>query len=206
MSPRVNAQYRKKKQDAILQSAKKVFTDKGYHRATMQDILLEAGISRGALYSYFNNIEHVFEALLKQEDEEDLAYFSRSALSSSKEQINDWVRRKEKSIASADNAFLLSKTEFFIHQSRATGKERNPYITDRYEKLVNAIKDCIDKGIEQKEFCPVWPSKAIALYLVSFLDGLMLDTFNYGPDITKVNEQMTVFLDSLAKILCPCKS
>lgn len=123
MSPRVNAQYRKRNKMPFFNPQRKSSQTKDIIGRRCRTSF-EAGISRGALYSYFNNIEHVFEALLKQEDEEDLAYFSRSALSSSKEQINDWVRRKEKSIASADNAFLLSKTEFlFISPVQREKKE-----------------------------------------------------------------------------------
>lgn len=35
----------------------------------------KAGISRGALYSYFNNINHVFIEVLKYDDEKDIQYF-----------------------------------------------------------------------------------------------------------------------------------
>ena len=80
MSPKVNNQYKKNKELEILKSAKNVFIKKGYLKATMQDIIVEAGISRGAIYSYFNNIEHVFEEILKLEDEKDIIYFERESI------------------------------------------------------------------------------------------------------------------------------
>lgn len=82
MSPKVSNQYKRNKELEILQSAKNVFIKKGYLKATMQDIIVEAGISRGAIYSYFNNIEHIFEELLKLEDEKDIIYFEREGVSS----------------------------------------------------------------------------------------------------------------------------
>ena len=36
------------------------------------------------------------------------------------------------------------------------------------------------------------PSKSIALYIISFIDGLMLDTFNLGIEVTRVNEQIDI--------------
>ncbi|WP_406243694.1 TetR/AcrR family transcriptional regulator [Tissierella carlieri] len=82
MSPKVSNQYKTNKRKELLEAAKRVFIQKGYIQATMQDIIDEAGISRGALYSYFNNIQHVFEELLKLEDKMDILYFKKEDRSS----------------------------------------------------------------------------------------------------------------------------
>jgi AcrR family transcriptional regulator len=205
MSPKVNNQYKKNKELEILQSAKNVFIKKGYLKATMQDIIVEACISRGALYSYFNNIEHVFEELLKLEDEKDIIYFERERVSSFWDQLIAWIRLQQRNIVSTNNAFLLCKTEYFLKKYRESKKISNPYVIKRYERLVSSITNCIDRGIENKEFYSHKSSKAVALYIVSFLDGLMLDTFNLGMEVTEVNEQIDVLIFTLENILCPIK-
>jgi AcrR family transcriptional regulator len=43
-----------------------VFADRGYHRATLDDVLAEAGVSRGALYHYFRSKHELFLALLRE--------------------------------------------------------------------------------------------------------------------------------------------
>ncbi|TAH58979.1 MAG: TetR/AcrR family transcriptional regulator, partial [Gottschalkiaceae bacterium] len=42
-------------------------------------------------------------------------------------------------------------------------------------------------------------------YIISFLDGLMLDTFNLGMEVTEVNDQIDVVIFTLENILCPIK-
>lgn len=203
MSPKVNDQYKKGKTQEILEAAKRVFIKKGYIQATMQDIIVEARISRGAMYSYFNNIEHVFEELLKLEDEKDIIYFEREEQSSFWKQLIDWIRLQKQNIESDNNVLLLCKTEFFLTKYRESNKTRNPYVIKRYERLVSSITHFIEKGIKKKEFHPCKSSESIALYMVSFFDGLMLDTLNSGIEITKADEQIDVLIFTLENILHP---
>ncbi len=52
-----------------------MFIRKGYVQTSMQDIMNEAGISRGAMYSYFDNIDHLFMEVLKEDDYDDMQFF-----------------------------------------------------------------------------------------------------------------------------------
>ena len=49
----------------ILQAAKVVFAEKGYHDAGVADIIKEAGIARGTFYLYFKSKAEVFSALVE---------------------------------------------------------------------------------------------------------------------------------------------
>jgi AcrR family transcriptional regulator len=49
-----------------LRAAGTVFADRGYHGATLDDVLAEAGVSRGALYHYFCSKQELFLALLNE--------------------------------------------------------------------------------------------------------------------------------------------
>lgn len=201
MSPKVNDQYKKDKILEILEAAKKVFIKKGYIQTTMQDIIIEAGISRGAMYSYFNNIEHVFEELLKLEDEKDIIYFERGEESSFWKQLTDWIILQQQTIVSSNNVLLLCKTEFFLTKYRESNMTSNSYVLKRYNKLVSSIANFIEEGNKKKEFHSYKSSESIALYIVSFFDGLMLDTFNLGIEVTKVNEQIDILIFTLKNLL-----
>lgn len=50
----------------LLSAARTIFTHKGFHRATMDDVAAEAGISKGALYLYFPSKEKMFMALIEK--------------------------------------------------------------------------------------------------------------------------------------------
>jgi AcrR family transcriptional regulator len=49
----------------IVQAAYQVFSEKGFAAARLDDIAQRAGVSKGALYLYFDNKQAVFEAVVK---------------------------------------------------------------------------------------------------------------------------------------------
>lgn len=49
----------------ILRAAMNCFMAKGYHRATMDDIVAESGLSKGTLYWYFKSKKELFLALVQ---------------------------------------------------------------------------------------------------------------------------------------------
>jgi AcrR family transcriptional regulator len=54
------------RQRQILECAKKVFAERGFHAANISHICREAGIGRGTLYQYFANKKAVFTAILRE--------------------------------------------------------------------------------------------------------------------------------------------
>ena len=53
------------KRAVILESATKLFSNKGFHATSIQDIVSESGLSVGTIYLYFANKEEIFDALLE---------------------------------------------------------------------------------------------------------------------------------------------
>ena len=51
--------------DVIIDTALKLFLQKSYHEVTMQDIVQETGLSKGAFYHYFSSKEQVFDEVTK---------------------------------------------------------------------------------------------------------------------------------------------
>ena len=55
---------RERRRQQIMVAAKRVFTDKGFSKATMEDIAKEAELSPGTLYLYFKNKDDLFFSLM----------------------------------------------------------------------------------------------------------------------------------------------
>lgn len=55
---------RTQRREAILAAAKSVFRDKGYHQASVHDIIDEARIARGTFYLYFSSKQELFGYLV----------------------------------------------------------------------------------------------------------------------------------------------
>ena len=48
----------------ILQAAEKVFSQHGYEKATLDEIIALADVGKGTVYKYFGNKEHLFYKLV----------------------------------------------------------------------------------------------------------------------------------------------
>ena len=58
--PRISAAHEQQVRDRIIQAAVTVFSEKGYHRATISDVVQRSGLSVGAIYTYFRSKEELF--------------------------------------------------------------------------------------------------------------------------------------------------
>ncbi len=54
---------RERRRQQIIVAAKRVFSDKGFNKATMEDIAKEAELSPGTLYLYFKNKDELYASL-----------------------------------------------------------------------------------------------------------------------------------------------
>jgi AcrR family transcriptional regulator len=54
---------KERRRQQIIVAAKRVFSDKGFNKATMEDIATEAELSPGTLYLYFKNKEELYASL-----------------------------------------------------------------------------------------------------------------------------------------------
>lgn len=52
--------------DMILQAARKVFSEKGYHKAQIADIVKTAGISTGSVYAHFKDKHDLYEQIIRE--------------------------------------------------------------------------------------------------------------------------------------------
>ncbi len=57
---------RTERREAIIRAAQRVFRDKGYHSASVHDIIDEARIARGTFYLYFDSKQEVFGELVDE--------------------------------------------------------------------------------------------------------------------------------------------
>ena len=60
--PRVSAAHEQQVRDRIVRAAIGVFSDKGYHRSTIQDVVRASGLSVGAIYTHFAGKDELFLA------------------------------------------------------------------------------------------------------------------------------------------------
>ena len=76
MSPKVSEKHLEDRRQQILDAAVTSFSRKGFHQATIEDIRLEAALSRGAVYHYFKSKEDIIDALRQRSADETSSIFA----------------------------------------------------------------------------------------------------------------------------------
>ena len=203
MAPKVSEEYKIGRKKELVEISRDVFIQNGFVRTSMQDIMDKAKISRGSLYSYFNNIEDVFLEVLKLEDKKDISFFAIINEGSIWIQLKNWIEEQRLYIEKIDQTLIRAKAEFFLSSNYVNDKDNYPYISERYNRIVESIEEVLIEGTHRGEFSPQQSTRSIAQYFISFIDGLMLDSFQLGQEQTKVNEQLSVLLFTLQILVNP---
>jgi AcrR family transcriptional regulator len=64
--PKVSAEHKERRRAQILEAAQRVFARHGFEGATVARLEQETGLSRGAIFSYFENKDALFVAVVRE--------------------------------------------------------------------------------------------------------------------------------------------
>ena len=67
MSPKRTAEYKEGQRGEIMAAARRLFVEWGYDRATLRGIAREAGVSTGAIYTYFRTKAELLAAICREQ-------------------------------------------------------------------------------------------------------------------------------------------
>ncbi|MBR3825645.1 MAG: TetR/AcrR family transcriptional regulator [Lachnospiraceae bacterium] len=183
------------KRKYILDTARKVFMEKGFKRVTMKDIVEACDISRGGLYLYFNSTEEIFMEVLRMESEETDDVFSGNVKEDStatdilmiflKEQMKELMRKKDT---------LTQATYEFYFENKLSKKD--DILKKQFESAVFVLRKLIETGVESEEFYCEDPESA-ARNIMLVLEGLKISAQTIGVTSESVDKQLLYILKSL---------
>ncbi|RPF74390.1 MAG: TetR/AcrR family transcriptional regulator [Rickettsiales bacterium TMED289] len=157
------------KKNAILMAAVKVLTTKGYYSSTMDDIVDEAEISKGAIYHYFSSKKDVYLAVIEMWENQTQEMLAPVAVAkSSKEGIRDLFKLFVKQLEIDGSFFNCLPTLWAIARHDNDFKKSMQRVYNRFQKFIELI---ILKGIENKEFVKLDP-KIASLSLILNIEGI----------------------------------
>jgi AcrR family transcriptional regulator len=170
MAENDDLEQQRKKQ--ILDAAERVFAERGFDKARMDDIVQESGLSKGALYWYYKSKDAIIRALL------DRVFISEM-------QGADELVEAEGSASERLGLF----TQFVVHEYRRfetllplayefialayRSKAVRETLVGYYEHYANLIARVVKQGIDRGEFKPCDP-QATALSLIGMYEGIAL--------------------------------
>lgn len=195
--PRVSQRYLDNRKKEIATSAIKVFANKGFAEASMQDIMNAAKVSRGGLYAHFENIDAVFIESLKIDDsiqEQRLKEIRTDNLLMP--QLKSWIKTVITYGLENEHNLIRAKSEFLLSHSG----EDVPYVLERHENLVNALMAFFAIGVEKVEFKSDVDYYDFSKYLIALIDGVMLQqNYNYQ-NPTKIDVLLSYIETTLSHI------
>jgi len=166
----------------ILQAALELFSQKGYHNVSMQEIAVRAEFAVGTLYKFFKNKEELYKEILMQ-----TAMLFYSALSKALEEKGDEYARIKiflktkcklfmENILSVQLYFAVSGAGESFNVKRGLETELRSF----YDQIIQNLAAVFEKGIQKKIFRPLDP-----YYLALALDSIsnaFLFSWMEGPD------------------------
>jgi len=140
------------KWETILRSAFTIFTEKGYHSATVSDVAELAKVGKGTVYEYFSSKEDLLRGVI----EEGIKYYMIELESSVNDPSQPWeniktmIRRHADIIRGNENIQQIMFQNFGIMT-----EQFHQFLFDKRQALVEMIKDVVQKGIEIGQIRPM---------------------------------------------------
>lgn len=181
------------KKNLIFQASLKLFSSKGFHKTTMDEIASQSGVGKGSLYRYFKSKDELLDTLLEEQygnivsNIADLFNNSEDIIDGLVKMIDYWVRFIN------DNPVvytLIQSTD--ITKSKLGGKSRfYKYMSDHLPllkaRIVSLDKDSKVKGIDYL---------TVIFGIFGFIDGVFLKWSGSGMNYS-LTDEIPVILETL---------
>ena len=183
------------KKQYILDTARKVFAEKGFKNVTMKDIVEACEISRGGLYLYFDSTEQILMEILHMEAEEadDLFTDHISEDDTAADILTLFLKEQKKELLQNKNSLTVAVYEyFFTHKST----DKNNMLRRQFDAGVRVLEKLIEAGIASGEFYCENP-KGAAANIMYVLEGMKINAQTFGITEKMVDEQLLYIMQGL---------
>ena len=186
--------------EEVLDAALKLFSDKGFHNVSMQEIAEESEFGVGTLYNFFESKETLFEELINSTGKHVIRDFSEimDRPGNEKDRLEGFIRHQPKLQEKHGEVIKLFVSELGIKGSKLS----KIHCGSNVRKVLDSkIEQLIGQGIHKGLFRPVDPA-ITAKALGSIVETLIFETTgNFDLDtVTEMFKKVEqLFLDGLLK-------
>jgi AcrR family transcriptional regulator len=173
MAPKLKPETLEERKTQILVAALTCFSRKGYHQTTMDDIVEEAGLSKGGVYWHFSSKKDLFLALFESLVIDAMETFMADVVSqpgSATEKLSACLRVYT-TVATADQFKDIMPLMIDVWAQNWQDPEINEVAVDMYKRFRRPLVELIEEGIASGEFKAV-NATALATILFALYDGL----------------------------------
>ena len=192
--PRVSAQHEQEVRRRIVEAALRVFGERGFHRATMQDIVRESGLSVGAIYTYFKSKSELILAGCDLITDQELTQLGNRLAS-----VTGYRDRIAAAVGFWFDNLAVEQSErgsgFLIIRAWAEA-DTDPAIREmllrRRREMVTAIVLVLQEGVIRGELARWLDVPSVARALASLLDGMLIEAVEDGAAYRRVDAERRV--------------
>jgi|SRR4051812_15971912 len=192
--PRVSHEHEQEVRARIVRAALEVFADRGFHRATMQDIVHASGLSVGAIYTYFRSKSDLILAGCDLITDQELAQLGarlatvtgyRDRLAAA---IGYWFDNLAIEQSDRGSGFLLLQAWAEVETDPAIRE----MLIRRRRETVTAIVLLLQEGVMRGEL-PAWLDVAsVAQAISALLDGMLIGAAEEGAAYRRADHERRI--------------
>ncbi len=184
----------RKRRTEIVDAAARVFSRKGFSGARMDDIVREAGLSKGLLYWYFKGKDAIIAAIMERlfRSEVDRVRALASAPGTSRQRLLGLAESVIREIRLMER-FMPITFEFYSLAFR--NKAVRKFFQESFRIFVEGIRKVIEQGIQGGEFRKV-DSLEIAVAMTASVEGALL-LWVFDPRLVHREAQIRLALELL---------
>src|SRR5579884_2906036 len=172
MPPRPDVSEERRSQ--ILEAASAVFARLGFHQARMDDIAQEAGLSKGALYLYYNSKDAIIAALLRFFFDQELAMLRRLLQTGSEQSAREQLLMVNRRMGEAMKWMeAMRPIAFEFYAIAARQKNVRQFLKEYFKEYRELLAALIQRGVESGEFKPL-DAQSVAITVAALYEGLVL--------------------------------
>ncbi len=192
--PKANFEERRK---FVIDAAMTCFSQKGFHQTTMQDVATEAGVSPGALYTYFKSKEDIIEEAAKERRQSravrmETASLLDGAIATISQIFTDFSGTLERGDISPE-----SRIRPQIWADALSNDRTSHILKESWGDIIERNAQVVRRGQDSGEIDPTLNSESVALMVLCIADGLLLHKL-VDPDATDAHGFENVLSSLLA--------
>ncbi|MCC6607335.1 MAG: TetR/AcrR family transcriptional regulator [Anaerolineae bacterium] len=171
----------------IMATALAVFAEKGFAKASMNDIVRASGLSKGGVYWHFKSKDELIAAIFDHFFVEQLALLDvmLAGDGTAVAKLTQLATLTGQSVAAMASQFP-SPLEFYALASREEGLQST--LQTHFQNYQTKIAALVDQGIAQGEFRSV-DSQATAKTIIALFEGVLL-IWAISPELVNLETQV----------------
>ncbi|HWF06441.1 MAG TPA: TetR/AcrR family transcriptional regulator [Candidatus Angelobacter sp.] len=168
------------RQAEIITAARKVFAEKGYIAATVDEIAALAALAKGTIYVYFESKEQIYNAVLENDLDtlRDLTLENIASAQTAREKIAAYVNTRFKYCEERRDFFRIMHIEPSGSPVLSKAKARG-WLVEPVRQLTSAIENAIAENQIGH-----WPAETLAWTVVDLTSGALQRRLSATPTTT----------------------